>query len=203
MSEDPQTTQEDVTKGELGGEAATSPSPTASTVATSTSGPSGEYTSKKRTRRMAGNSQEKDDDDVTRDGVIREEVRLKKVLWQLTSSFTSVPRQVLSALEADLLSCDVHVSLFVCAAASYRHDSVLRPFPNAFETTSGEKDIEKLVCFERFYSRSLGDSLNDILLNIEIHSPVSARPGDGERAPQAGLLRAYVPSQAPSLGRCA
>ncbi|KAK3609199.1 hypothetical protein CHS0354_003179 [Potamilus streckersoni] len=46
-------------------------------------------------------------------------------------------------IEEDVLSVDLQWSLFVAALMSYRHDSVLRPFPPAF-LNGHEKDIKSL-----------------------------------------------------------
>ena len=55
--------------------------------------------------------------------------------------------EVLALLRSDPVACDVHVSLFVSAANSYRFDSVLSPFPPILCNIGnhGEKDIDSLV----------------------------------------------------------
>ena len=55
-----------------------------------------------------------------------------------------VRRRLRQVLEQDLVACDVQLSLFVAAAASYRQDSALRPFPPAFLTAAGERDVPAL-----------------------------------------------------------
>ena len=64
-------------------------------------------------------------------------------------------------IDSDLLSADLQLSLFITACQSYRHDSLLRPFPPVFINTSGNhgstngtastvhnvKDIQNLVSY--------------------------------------------------------
>ncbi|KAL3866472.1 hypothetical protein ACJMK2_043767 [Sinanodonta woodiana] len=47
-------------------------------------------------------------------------------------------------IQDDVLATDLQWSLFVAALMSYRHDSVLRPFPPAFLNRHDEKDIKSL-----------------------------------------------------------
>jgi hypothetical protein len=44
-----------------------------------------------------------------------------------------------------MLACDVQMSLFVAAAASYRQDSALRPFPPGLLLPGGERDLPGLT----------------------------------------------------------
>ena len=53
--------------------------------------------------------------------------------------------RVLARLESDVISADMQWSLFMSALESYRHDSVLRPFPSAFVETDGNKKVKELV----------------------------------------------------------
>lgn len=55
-------------------------------------------------------------------------------------------QKVVDVIKEDLLAADLTWSLFLAALKSYRHDSILRPFPNAFVSEAGEKDFETLVC---------------------------------------------------------
>ena len=56
-----------------------------------------------------------------------------------------VKSRVLSRISADLSACDCLVALFHSAASSYRHDTVLKPFPPVFVMKDGTKDIDGLV----------------------------------------------------------
>ncbi len=71
---------------------------------------------------------------------------------------TSLLFQLLSSLCEDPLACEAQLSLFCAAAESYKHDSLLRPFPPQFLRDGGggggggeerrkgqERDIEQLV----------------------------------------------------------
>merc|ERR1719469_956120 len=53
--------------------------------------------------------------------------------------------KVKSLLAADMLACDVQVSLFVAASQSYRQDTTLRPFPPMYINEEGERDIKLLM----------------------------------------------------------
>ncbi|XP_014781742.1 protein mono-ADP-ribosyltransferase PARP16 isoform X1 [Octopus bimaculoides] len=53
-------------------------------------------------------------------------------------------RTVLERVNSDPVACDLTISLFVAAVHSYRHDSVLRPFPPAFIKEGFEKDKKAL-----------------------------------------------------------
>ena len=57
-----------------------------------------------------------------------------------------VKTRVISSLKTDLPACDCLVTLFHTALASYRHDTVLKPFPQEFVMKDGNKDIDGLVC---------------------------------------------------------
>lgn len=54
-----------------------------------------------------------------------------------------------SVIARDMLAADLLVSMFWSAMTSFRHDSILRPFPPSFvdeESHAGyHKNIEKLV----------------------------------------------------------
>ncbi|PIK39068.1 putative mono [Apostichopus japonicus] len=54
-------------------------------------------------------------------------------------------RAVISEIKDDLLAADLKWSLFLSALKSYRHDSILRPFPSGFTSETGEKDFEALT----------------------------------------------------------
>lgn len=53
--------------------------------------------------------------------------------------------RVLQRLESDLTSADLQWSLFIAALESYRHDSILRPFPSAYVVGDGNKNFQGLV----------------------------------------------------------
>lgn len=53
--------------------------------------------------------------------------------------------RVLQRLESDLTSADLQWSLFISALESYRHDSILRPFPSAYVVGDGNKNFQGLV----------------------------------------------------------
>ncbi|GAB1603768.1 protein mono-ADP-ribosyltransferase PARP16-like [Argonauta hians] len=57
---------------------------------------------------------------------------------------TEGKRAVLERVNSDPAACDLTISLFVAAVHSYRHDSVLRPFPPAFIKEDLEKDKKGL-----------------------------------------------------------
>ncbi|XP_059082076.1 protein mono-ADP-ribosyltransferase PARP16-like [Tigriopus californicus] len=53
--------------------------------------------------------------------------------------------QILRSLQDDLWACDLQLSLFISAAAHYRHDSVLRPYPAHYcRPHEKSKDIKAL-----------------------------------------------------------
>ena len=62
-------------------------------------------------------------------------------------------RYIKGRLKVDPLAVDIQWSLLVAALASYRHDTVLRPFPPLFQTeitdnghgTSESRDFKSLV----------------------------------------------------------
>lgn len=56
--------------------------------------------------------------------------------------------RVLETIEADHLAADLRLSLFVSALKSYRHDSVLRPFPPSHLKEDGTKDARELASTE-------------------------------------------------------
>jgi len=53
--------------------------------------------------------------------------------------------RVLQRLESDFSSADMQWSLFMSALESYRHDSILRPFPSAYVEDGGNKNFQRLV----------------------------------------------------------
>ena len=54
--------------------------------------------------------------------------------------------QILERLRTDIVSADFQFSLLVAALSSYRHDTVLRPFPPSFiNRESNGKDYQSLV----------------------------------------------------------
>lgn len=53
--------------------------------------------------------------------------------------------RVLQKLESDLSSAEMQWSLFMSALESYRHDSILRPFPSAYVEDGGNKNFKRLV----------------------------------------------------------
>jgi hypothetical protein len=57
---------------------------------------------------------------------------------------TDLRSQLASALREDSLACDLMISIFQSAVNSYKHDSVLRPFPPSYAAV-GEKDVDSLV----------------------------------------------------------
>lgn len=52
---------------------------------------------------------------------------------------------VLQRLRSDLSSADMQWSLFISALESYRHDSILRPFPSTYVEDGGNKKVQTLV----------------------------------------------------------
>ncbi|XP_071964908.1 protein mono-ADP-ribosyltransferase PARP16-like [Antedon mediterranea] len=52
--------------------------------------------------------------------------------------------KIVQHISSDAVSCDLLWSLFSAALFTYRHDTVLRPFPSDFIDTNGEKDFENL-----------------------------------------------------------
>ena len=59
-------------------------------------------------------------------------------------------------LTQDLQAADFQWSLFTAALHSYRHDSVLRPFPPMFTTGNNDnKDFESLVCITHDHEKSV------------------------------------------------
>ena len=53
--------------------------------------------------------------------------------------------RVLQTLARDQASADMRWSLFMAALESYRHDSILRPFPSAYLEDGGNKNFQALV----------------------------------------------------------
>ena len=58
----------------------------------------------------------------------------------------TIKSQVLDLIQQDIKACDCLVGLFWCALSSYRHDTVLRPYPAQYTLSDGTKDINGLVC---------------------------------------------------------
>ena len=58
------------------------------------------------------------------------------------------PQQVLGLLQRDLLAADFLTTIFWAAMSSFRHDTVLRPFPPSFLQGTDQKDIEELVSWQ-------------------------------------------------------
>ena len=71
-----------------------------------------------------------------------------------------IREEVLSRLRADMLSADLRVSLLVAALSSYRHDTVLRPFPPMFAAAQTESGISNGHQSDKDYKR-LVNSLKD------------------------------------------
>lgn len=65
----------------------------------------------------------------------------------VAEEFTDIAEFIKERIWQDTLSADLQWSLFVSAVNSYRHDTVLRPFPRMFITENGEKDLESLKSF--------------------------------------------------------
>ena len=53
--------------------------------------------------------------------------------------------RVLQRLASDITSADMRWSLFISALESYRHDSILRPFPSAYVEDGVNKNFQALV----------------------------------------------------------
>ena len=48
--------------------------------------------------------------------------------------------------KSDLLALDLEINLLICALESYKHETVLKPFPTTFLSDSNNnKDFAKLV----------------------------------------------------------
>lgn len=62
----------------------------------------------------------------------------------LSSELSNMSNCVLERIESDPLAADLTLSLFAAAVHSYRHDSVVRPFPPAFIKGGSEKDRKAL-----------------------------------------------------------
>jgi poly[ADP-ribose] polymerase 16 len=67
-------------------------------------------------------------------------------------SLDSKKSYILSRIKTDPLAADIQISLFYAALQSYRHDTVLRPFPNKYLLDHGQlrdhnqhKDYNKLA----------------------------------------------------------
>jgi len=58
----------------------------------------------------------------------------------MTEQMTVTVDTILQQLEEDLLAADFRWSILVAAACSYRHDSVLRPFPPMLLRNSDAND---------------------------------------------------------------
>lgn len=76
---------------------------------------------------------------------MRNEKRSKySTSWKMTDS-EGAKERVLERLESDLPSADMQWSLFTSALESYRHDSILRPFPSAYVEDGDNKNFQGLV----------------------------------------------------------
>jgi len=78
--------------------------------------------------------------------------------------------KVKSLLAADILACDVQVSLFVAASQSYRQDTTLRPFPPMYINEEGERDIKSLMS-----SVSELPPLSEMARDLEIGATIDGR----------------------------
>ena len=67
--------------------------------------------------------------------------------------------RVLRKLETDITSADVRWSLFISALESYRHDSILRPFPSAYIEDDGNKNFQALVSENKKCKLAKGHSI--------------------------------------------
>ena len=80
--------------------------------------------------------------------------------------------EVYQRLSRDLTSCDFLLSVFWAAMTSYRHDTVLRPFPPHFVLADNAKDVEALVsceiecryCFDTIYMFVVREALSSSFL---------------------------------------
>lgn len=57
----------------------------------------------------------------------------------------SSQEKVLQIIENDCLGGDLQLSLFFSGLESYRHDSIVRPFPPSYLKEGGEKDFTELA----------------------------------------------------------
>ena len=62
-----------------------------------------------------------------------------------TGSGCTVLEEVQQALRHDPRACDFILGLFWSALSSYRHDTVLRPYPPEYVLADGSKDVDGLV----------------------------------------------------------
>lgn len=75
-----------------------------------------------------------------------------KMSAETEESLLSLQEAIISKLRQDSLGAEFLVNIFWSAMNSFRHDSILRPFPpmfveeNSEEEGEGKKDIEALVC---------------------------------------------------------
>jgi hypothetical protein len=73
-----------------------------------------------------------------------------KRLWieqKLDSISSSSAASASAASKSDLLAIDFEVNLLLCAAHSYKHETVLKPFPSTFLSDSNNnKNYTQLVC---------------------------------------------------------
>ena len=61
---------------------------------------------------------------------------------------------VLKTIQKDPLSADLLLSVLIAASSSYRHDTVLRPFPPQYSSENEEeKNYQELVGYRNPYSR--------------------------------------------------
>ncbi|TRY67313.1 hypothetical protein TCAL_09236 [Tigriopus californicus] len=96
--------------------------------------------------------------------------------------------QILRSLQDDLWACDLQLSLFISAAAHYRHDSVLRPYPAHYcRPHEKSKDIKALILLE-----------NPLDLRLQLvpkseYDDILAWPGLNEKTKTTGLQPKKAP----------
>ena len=57
----------------------------------------------------------------------------------------NMEEEVKRSLERDQRASDFLLGVFWAALSSYRHDTVLRPYPSEFVLSDGSKDVDRLV----------------------------------------------------------
>lgn len=55
-------------------------------------------------------------------------------------------KDLVELLSADLLACDLKITIFISTLTSFKQDSLLKPFPQLF-IEEGVKNWDKLVSF--------------------------------------------------------
>ncbi len=116
--------------------------------------------------------------------------------------------QVLSLLESDPSSCEAQLTLFSAAADSYKHDSLLRPFPKEFHVQgrANERDIEELVRKHWHHHHTYNNMIHYLYYMCLIYSLVaqlsslSARRRGLEAAAGQGRVHALQSRETPALG---